>query len=82
MIARVSAQTVAPQNTTNNSSITAPFVLYTQLQGMKTSPNINPLTDLAGLKGSPSQLEVDILIPQENKTCAYTSHSKSLFKDL
>jgi len=55
----VAGQSVAPTNTTSNSSVTAPFLLDTQLQGMKTSPNINPLTDSAGLKGSQSQLEVD-----------------------
>lgn len=55
---RVTAQRVGPTNSTSNSSVTAPFVLITELQGMKTSPNINPLTDSAGLNGSPSQLEV------------------------
>ena len=57
-VSRVAAQSVAPTNLTSYQDIYAPFVLDTQLQGMKTSPNVNPLTKTAGLGVMQSQLGV------------------------
>ena len=55
-VSRVSAQTVAPSNATTNNNVE--FILSTTLNQMSIQPRILPLTNVAGLSGSLSQLEV------------------------
>ena len=54
----VLGQSVSPTNSTNPANSTVRFVLDTTVSMMEIQPNIEPLTDQAGLQGSLSTLEV------------------------
>ena len=54
----VLGQSVSPTNSTNPANSTVRFILDTTVSMMQIQPNIEPLTDQAGLQGSLSTLEV------------------------
>ena len=54
----VSGQSISPTNNTNPANSTIRFILDTTVSMMQIQPNIEPLTDQAGLQGSLSTLEV------------------------
>ena len=54
----VSGQSISPTNNTNPANSTVRFILDTTVSMMQIQPNIEPLTDQAGLQGSLSTLEV------------------------
>jgi len=55
-----SAQTTSPTNSTASTSGNVQFIIDTTLNNMGTHININPLTNEAGIAGSPAQLQVCI----------------------
>ena len=54
----VLGQSISPTNSTNPANSTVRFLLDTTISMMQIQPNIEPLTDQAGLQGSLSTLEV------------------------